>query len=458
MNSPFAKIRDVALLVWAFLLPLQTRYFLHPGQLNGTWEYGTLSMYATDGILLVALLCSFCTDRAWLWKRPKDLPRSVLVAALAVVASVLFSSVNALDVGVALGVSLRFVLGLAAAWLIAKSSIRMTAFAVVLAVSAAFESILMLTQFVLQTIPASTLFGIAAHAPSVAGDAVVETSIGRFLRSYGTLPHPNMAAGWLAFGLIICVVLYLRFKDPLERAVVLSGFSMITAGLFLSFSRAGLLGWLAVFLLLVFVLLLRERWEGHHRWHWWPQSDDIPLGLKTIKLVAAALFLLGAFLFVYAPLVHGRTSTDNRLEARSVSERIAQIDEARTIIGKYWLFGVGVGNETKAVHDVIDAGRSSWGYQPAHNVFLLLLTEIGGIGAILVVWCVVSVVRESFQELRRRWSHQWANGPPWLVFLSAGILLLLLLGLVDHYLWSLPFGVAFSSLVFGLWLKSFRED
>lgn len=452
-------IKNTALLLWVGLLPLQTRYFLHRGTLGGgLWEYGTLSLYATDILLIIALLAAFFSKKTPARQRPKHLPKIVFTGAAALVGVVLFSSMNALDVGVAFGVSCRMIAGLVAAWLLITSEVPLTGYMAAVAVSASLEAVVVLAEFTLQSVPASTLFGLAAHAPAVAGDAVVETTIGRFLRGYGTLPHPNMAAGWLAFGLVASSGLYLRSRDRLERAVILAVFTIISAGLFLTFSRAGLLGWLAILVLLVTGVLLRERWAGHSSWRAIQQRVDLSLGLKMMKLVAVSFLLLGVFLHTFAPLVQGRANTVNRLEKKSIAERTTQIDETKSIFGKYWLFGVGVGNYTKAVHNVIDGGRQSWGYQPVHNVILLATTEIGLAGLCVLLWFLITLIVAAFQEHRRQWSHQQLHDIPWIVIASLGLCLLFLLGLVDHYLWSLPFGIFFSWVAFGLWAKSFTED
>lgn len=459
-HSALTVIKNGALLLWVALLPLQTRFFLHQSMLaGGTWEYGTLSLYATDFLLLLALVTSFFGkgDRT-AWRRPQRLPSIIVVGAAVFAGLVFFASINALDVGLALGAALRVLAGLVAAWLLVTSELSLATYMAAAVASAALEAVTVLIQFTMQSIPASTLFGLAAHAPAVAGDAVVETGVGRFLRAYGTLPHPNMAAGWLAFGLIAASGLFLRSRDRLERAVLLAAFAIISAGLFLTFSRAGLLGWLATLLVLVAGVLLRERWLGHSFWQRMRRQTDLPLGLKMMKLVAVSLLLLGVFFHVFAPLVQGRVTTVNRLEAKSIMERRTQIDEAKTILGKHWLLGVGSGNYTKALHGIVDSGRQSWGYQPVHNVALLALVEVGVIGAAVFLWFLFTVLLAIFREHRRRWQRVQPRDIPWIAITSLSLFLLFLLGLVDHYLWSLPFGMLFSWLVFGLWAKSFSED
>ena len=53
------KIIEYGLYLLVFLLPMQTRWIIKTGELNGGyWEYGTISLYSTD-ILLAVLLVLF---------------------------------------------------------------------------------------------------------------------------------------------------------------------------------------------------------------------------------------------------------------------------------------------------------------------------------------------------------------------------------------------------------------
>ena len=55
----FKRIIEYGLYLLVFLLPIQTRWIIKPGELNGGYlEYGTVSLYITD-IVLIALLLLF---------------------------------------------------------------------------------------------------------------------------------------------------------------------------------------------------------------------------------------------------------------------------------------------------------------------------------------------------------------------------------------------------------------
>lgn len=445
-------VRNGALLLWVTLLPLQTRYFLHRGELaGGFWEYGTLSLYLTDMLLLVGLIAAFMEGDTF-WRVPKRLPTSVLVVAISVLIASLISAIAAQDVGLALGHWLRLSLGFLAFLMIVKSDLSMVWLAIAVVTSAGIEAFVAVAQSATQSIPASTSLGLSAHQPSVAGDAVIETANSRFLRAYGTLPYPNIAAGWFVLGLILSAGLYLRSHEKLVRAVILVVFLLMSAGLFLTFSRSALVTWLLLLLLLTFASLLRDQRDRHWFGHLGFRSHDLPLGLKALKLVVSTILIFGVFSFLYAPFVTTRTSALGRLEDKSIQERFTQLSEAKKLFFQHWLFGVGTGNYTKALYAAVSSRHSSE-YQPVHNTFILMAVELGSLGSLIILWAMLSTVVTAWRKHRQLW-QQDHRGVPWVAITSLCLMAVLAIGLVDHYLWSLPFGIMFFWLIYALWAKS----
>src|SRR3990167_8743999 len=57
------KSQEYLLYILIFLLPLQTRWLAKSGELNGGyWEYGTISLYGTD-ILILGLILVWLVSR-----------------------------------------------------------------------------------------------------------------------------------------------------------------------------------------------------------------------------------------------------------------------------------------------------------------------------------------------------------------------------------------------------------
>lgn len=451
------KILNALLVLWVALLPLQTRWIVHEAFVaGGTTEFGTVSIYLTDALLLVAAFLALIVfrDRLFRFTMPA---RETLIVLFAVVALAGFSIMAATDAGLGMNAWSRMLVAVLALFLIVRAKPPLTALAIAVTASAGAESILALFQFFQQSIPASTLFGMAAHAPADQGVAVVETAWGRFLRPYGTLPHPNMLGGWLALGFLMSAALYLRAKEALERAAALLAVLVIETGLFLTFSRSAFVGVGLAFSTFVVVALIRQRERRHPHWHFGFKKTWPDLSARLLKLVCVSVLLVGFLGMVFRPFLDARTSGDSATERRSVAERVAQWEDVGKLFAKHPLFGVGIGNYTKALYEEVDSGREYWDYQPVHNVVALVAVELGVFGLLLLALLVYVVIATLVRLHRRLWKKEHDPEPPFVVLTSLGLLAFFLIGLFDHYLWSLSFGVMTLFLAFALWARSVEE-
>jgi O-antigen ligase len=129
-----------------------------------------------------------------------------------------------------------------------------------------------------------------------------------------------------------------------------------------------------------------------------------------------------------------------RLEIKSVQQRLNQFDQAQQLILENWLIGIGIGNYTLAVYQEIDSQLPVWDYQPVHNIFLLVLAELGIAGVVVFVFLCFCVFVKTWQQKN---------------YFGLSILLALaVISFFDHYLWTLYFGVMLFWLGLGLSLKS----
>jgi O-antigen ligase len=120
---------------------------------------------------------------------------------------------------------------------------------------------------------------------------------------------------------------------------------------------------------------------------------------------------------------------EGRLETQSIALRREGYGDARTLIGIHPLYGVGVGNYTAALQALYPY-RTGPALEPVHNVFLLLMVEIGLVGISLLGIGTIAL-------LYHHRSHMIALG-------AFGIALLAI-AIFDHYLWSLWHGLAVSA-------------
>lgn len=270
------------------------------------------------------------------------------------------------------------------------------------------HALLGIIQFALQEVPASTLLGIAHHAPWVRGDAVVETATGRWLRAYGGFPHPNVLGTALLVGFIAAMSFVRERSAPFaSQSVLRASALLLPAAIVLSFSRAAWLGFI------VLLVILAHRTET-----------------RRLAVVSGAVFAV--LLALAGPLVLPRVTASGRLETRAMAERRSAIADARALLARPRAVLVGVG--LHAMPQMIirsDSGRAPFTAQPVHGVPLLALVEIGVLGVIAMAIVIVGSYR------RWRDSDVSLHAPRF-----APSLALLPSFLFDHHLWSLPVGLA----------------
>ncbi|MDZ4221416.1 MAG: O-antigen ligase family protein, partial [Patescibacteria group bacterium] len=404
--------------LFVFLIPWQARLILDPGAINGTyWEYGTTSLYATEILLLLVLLAVVSKGMMHIIRRK---PRFVLkqlnspgggLFLLAVWAGVsLFWGV---DRGVGLEHWLVLVSAGAVFLVIASGAVpfRQLSWAIIL--SGSIQAILAFVQFRWQWLPASTLLGTAFQHASMLGASVVETDMGRWLRGYGSFPHPNILGGWLALGLLLAIKeAGRRGRSSAARALAYIPIALLSIGLAITFSRGA---WLAFDIGLVLLVIKQRR--------------------ESVLSLAVIILFIGTLVFSYPEPFSERIFGSGRLEEKSIQERSGGASEAWHIIKQHPLVGIGIGNYGLAVHRDIDDTKPAYYYQPVHNVPLLILAELGAIGLILVVVFLLSLralVLKGEAILSSR--NSLMSGAVFLLPLA-------ILSFFDHYLWSLYSGM-----------------
>ena len=140
---------------------------------------------------------------------------------------------------------------------------------------------------------------------------------------------------------------------------------------------------------------------------------------------------------VVIELVLTRAHIDNKIENISVDERVLQYRQANSLIETSPWLGAGLGNY---IPDLIASmpGEAWYFYQPVHNTFMLAWTEIGLFGFMLLLGIIY------YLYIHRRK----------LAYRNSLLVLLLIILMFDHWLWSFHFGILFFWLILGfIWQK-----
>jgi len=437
MKKILEKIVEFGLYLYIFLLPLQTRWIWREDFLNGQyWEYGSLSLYTTDVVFVLIVLA-----RLFVFPKMRDsrsLTRmSVVIGAFFLISfASTFWSVNNSVSWFAIS---RLLMGILLFWMLECSKLRWERINTALVSAGVIQAILGIYQFFAQQVAANKYFGMAAHSPDVLGDSVVETVGGRFLRAYGSFPHPNILAGFLVVCLIIIIgYLFKAYRNRSENIVCIlfavTSFVIICYGLILTFSRTA---WVVLVLVLLILFIVSLWHRDQYR-------------LRILAPVALWIALVVSFSVFLLPDLWQTRLMGGRLEEQSRVERISLYKNAFQIIGDEWHRGVGIGAYTQALYNQ-DNSYDVWEYQPVHNIFVLVTAETGVFGGLMFIFFVVEFFRASF------WKH-WRRlvTTSWFTAYSISFIALLLIGLFDHYLWSIASGITLFWLVLGLWARRYR--
>lgn len=277
-------------------------------------------------------------------------------------------------------------------------------------------AILAIVQFSLQTSFSTKWLGLAKHDPAELGQVVIETAQGeRWLRAYGSFDHPNILGGVMAVVLLFLLV-YKKEKWGLLENVYTALFA---TALFFSFSRTA---WLGLFLGAAIYLGIN-----------YYKKEKVN---KTFFVISAIIYFL--FSIFYFNLLFARVTADGRIEQKSISERASYYSEAKALFLADPYFGVGLGNYVSALMEM-KPGQPAWSYQPVHNVFVLMLVELGLVGVFLILSVLIFFGIRSKEKLSRYWP---VILPP--------LFLLLVIAMFDHWLWSLHVGWLLIAIIFFL--------
>lgn len=270
------------------------------------------------------------------------------------------------------------------------------------------------------TFPAHTILaGRSVETPATApgANAVTGGNGTYWQRAMGTFPHANVLGGFVALALTLALPL-LSTRRPLSW-VILGAWGIGWIELVLSFSRAATLAAVVgcgIWLILRGTL---PRLVGH----------------RARLLAAAALLLIASVAVLSRPLLLG--AADNVNEP-AVAQRILLGNVAADVIRSHPLVGIGAGNfelfELQPPYNAVMV-------DPVHVVPLLVAAEAGVPAGAL--WLLL-VVGSPLLALRAR-GKLTADIRNRLAVVAA----ILVLALLDHYLWTLAPGRAMFWLALG---------
>jgi len=249
------------------------------------------------------------------------------------------------------------------------------------------------------------------------------------VRAYGTFSHPNSLAGFLLVGLVWWIKAKPSLNPSLDQPSLRATAWQSRAGLNLK----NVFWWLVFWLGLMGIFLAGSRTVWVLTFgvivFWISKSEfvfktKIKFGLLFLVL---SLILIKIINFNY-PLENFLGGWDENGMMKRGQLNLAAIEMIRE---SPWV-GVGMGNYLVNLPDFLKTNHIFW-LQPVHNIFLLLVSEIGILGLMGVVWLLAKI----------KWNKliEW----DWIIL---GVMLIT--GMVDHYWFTLPQNMWLLSLVLGI--------
>lgn len=422
-------IHRSAYLAVIFLLPFWSHVTIVRGDNTAIYYlYDSVALFAMDGAVFLTIACWVldCLTN----ERPLPnlfTPKAPMLPLAALVGASLFSIPGSPTPWVSLSFALHLLLLVGLVTYTIHEAPSYSRVVAALAIGIILQGIAVASQIATQTTyPVGTTMGWEHELPaSQPGASVVETVDGmRWLRAYGTFPHPNILAGYASAALFPLAAFFLAARRPWAGWLLALPFlAFLVAAL--TFSRAGVIAMLAG-LAVWGALLLGSQRPLHRRFFW---------------LLGGFVALEAILVFALGPLVQVRLLDQSApLEGRSTAERTLLYDHAYRLIVQHPLLGVGAGAYVVAQTGLdVDYNPP----EPVHNVFLLVLSETGLMGGLawLALW--LGIMHATWR--RRRHLDVWTAA--WCASLAA----LFVVSLLDHYLWSLAPGRVLLWIMLGLW-------
>jgi len=429
--------------IFIFLLPWQTRWIYKVVNYKNEFsEYQSQSLYGTEILLIVlfALTIIFYIKKIsskQIFQKLNQKKFFYFAALIAIIAAlIILNIVFSANAGTSFYKVLTLIEGFALAIFIIFYPYNFKKFSWAFIGAGLIQSIYAINQFFNQKIIANKWLGMAAQDPEILGTSVIETASGRFLRAYGALPHPNILAGFLVICLLFIVYQYLTETNKKKINIILTSFIITFTALFMTFSRSA---WLAMFVSMIFIIIMagikKDLWKKY----------KLPIN----KIIITILFIAIAFSLVKSDLIFTRIQIEDRLEIKSMTERLTGYKDAWQIFKNNIFLGTGLGNYTIALAE-LRPDWEVWDLQPVHNGLFLSIIEMGIILSIMLLGFIILICRYLIKLLKGKWFNMD------IIFSISIILSLFIICLLDHFLWSFYFGImllAFSALILRFTLR-----
>lgn len=416
------------------LIPFSIRHVFDSSwnfQTGAYSDFTSLSLYISDIVLIALLLCFMCnyiSSSKWLRFSTMSLPLKIWLglASATVIWLILELFLQSREtLSLQTYFSVRIFLLIAFALIVSRFQVSREKLAWAFVILGGIQGLIATFQFYWQKSLGLYILGESHLSPETLGVAKIVSHGTKLIRAYGTFPHANLLSAFL-----VCTTLlnlYLLIKKPqISRGIWVYILLVLNIfGLFLTFSRGGLLA-LGVGLIVFFTYFLINK-----------QFSIIKQLFIPVSLIIAGSIL------VLAPYLSTRTTISDS----AVKERMFYTQIGKQMVLNKPLMGQGAGISVLHMKHYAETELKPWEIQPIHNYYLISLAE-WGIGAIFLVLLVMFPILALFKRKITAWQA---------ILISIGLSFLVLF-LFDHYFYTIWPTQLLLWLIVGLSLREITYD
>jgi hypothetical protein len=336
---------------------------------------------------------------------------------------------------------------------------------VIIIITGLIQSIIGIWQFIIQRSIGLIWLKESIISPEIPGVAKVVLNGCKYIRSYGLFPHPNILGGFLIISIVLTIVYFKMLKNstnvpPQKECSTPEGMfhpsTNVPRGTFYGASVEHSTGqawnnWLYYTIMAIQILALILTFSKSAiggllvaTFYLATKNTKKMFHVEHLKYVALTIGILFLGILVAKPNYYS-------IIGKSLEDRMFYLNVSRgTFIEHPW--GIGSGQFVLSLEKVNNI--QNWQFQPVHNVFLLVLNELGIIGLILLIWFIWEIVKDvPPQKECSTWNILWGKHGTFSCVNStfkAVFFGFLFIMLFDHYFWDIQQGQIMLWLVLGL--------
>lgn len=277
------------------------------------------------------------------------------------------------------------------------------------------QSALATFQFIKQSSLGLYIAGEQHLSANLYGIAKIVSDGTKYIRGYGTFPHPNPLSAFIIIGIFCSLYLLINSKVAKQKYIYSILLYINIFGLLLTFSRGAFISLLIGFIYLFFSIFLKNLDQQFKK-----------IAFKSILVI---IFSISLGFVVLKPYLETRTTfSDNS----TVERKFYNYTGLKMLFKNP--FGVGGGESMLHMEQYSQRSLEPWEKQPPHNYFIVLGAEFGIVPLLIFIYFLFS---KFIYQIKKTFNEKSGGEYIKQVYISTIFICILLLMQFDHYFYTL---------------------